>query len=91
MSTNSKDWVEVTFCPHCGTKIQRDYQSRPNGLYGNKIKCPSFICGKEFVVSHAILKDRDAEEGILEIEPRKGLLPRQSTLEEFIGGLSDER
>ena len=79
------DWVEVTICPHCGTKIIRDYKPRPNGLYGNKIQCPSFICKKEFVVSYAILRDREPKKGlsILEIETHKGFQPRQSTLTEF--------
>jgi len=81
------DWVEVTVCPHCGTKIIREYRQRPNGLYGNEIKCPSFICGKSFVVSHAILRDREPEKGlsILEIETERAFQPRQSTLTEFIG------
>ena len=81
-----EDWVEVTICTHCGTKIIRDYKPRPNGLYGNLIKCPSFICGKEFVVTHAILRDREPRRGlsIFEIETERGCQPRQSTLQEFI-------
>jgi hypothetical protein len=84
MSTDPKDWIEIVYCPHCGTEIVRDWKPHPNGLYGNHIKCPSFICGKEFTVNSAILKDRDAPKGILEIETQKGLQPRQSVLDEFL-------
>ena len=78
-----KDWVEVTWCS-CGCKIIQPWKKHPNGLYGNKITCPSHLCKKEFVVTHAILKNREEPEGILEIETHKGFQPRQSTLTEFI-------
>ena len=79
----SEDWIEVTWCS-CGTKIVQPWKKHPNGLYGNKIICPSHLCKKEFVVTHAILKDRDKPEGVLEIETHKGFQPRQSTLTEFL-------
>ena len=78
----TENWIEVTWCS-CGMKIVQPWNKHPNGLYGNKITCPSYLCKKEFVVTHAILKDRDTPEGILEIETHKGFQPRQSILEEF--------
>ena len=78
----TENWIEVTWCS-CGMKIVQPWKKHPNGLYGNKITCPSHLCKKEFVVTHAILKDRDTPEGILEIETHKGFQPRQSILEEF--------
>ena len=79
----SEDWVEVTWCS-CGEKIIRPWKKHPDGLHGNKITCPSHLCKKEFIVTHAILKDRDTDEGVLEYETNKAFQPRQSTLTEFL-------
>ena len=65
-------------------KIVQPYKKHPDGLYGNKITCPSHLCKKEFIVTHAILKDRDTPEGILEAETHKGFQPRQAILQEFL-------
>ena len=80
----SENWVEVTWCS-CGMKIVQPWKKHPDGLYGNTITCPSHLCKKEFVVSYAILRDREPKKGlsILEIETHKGFQPRQSTLTEF--------
>ena len=76
------DLIEITWCS-CGMKIVQPNKKYPDSLFGNKITCPSPLCKKEFIVTHAILKDREEPEGVLEIETHKGFQPRQSTLMEF--------
>ncbi len=79
-----KDWVEVTWCPYCGYKFTETWKAHPHGLYGNKIQCGGGLCRKEFVVTHAILKDRDSDGGLLERLTHEGHQPRQTELSEFI-------
>ena len=74
------DWVEVCWCT-CGHKIIQDHKPFPHGLYGQQITCPR--CKKEFVVCHAILRDRVMDDGLLELLTHEAYQLRQSIIEEF--------
>jgi len=70
-------------------KIVRPYMAFPNGLFGNKIQCPSGFCDNEFVATHSILRDKDVTDGLLEILTHEGFQPRQTTLEEFVAEVGE--
>ena len=70
------DWIEVCWCPS-GHKIIRPWKEFPNGLYGQTTMCPT--CQRIFIVSHAILRDRDTERWIT----NEGYQLQQTTIQEF--------
>ncbi|MDF1540765.1 MAG: hypothetical protein P1Q69_17850 [Candidatus Thorarchaeota archaeon] len=73
--TDSSELVEVTGCSECGHKFIEPYRPRPHSLFRSEVICPS--CGKVFVVTWSILRDRNDSGGTLEDLTFRGLTEKR--------------